>query len=183
MKIKTIRVNVVSDIISTNALSTNRVFRFLMKQNFFKEIDRKSLIIWCDCGTHFRSAENMHFFLVELPSQGYSVEINYFGEQHGKNGCDQHFSVISKYLEYESYAKRLFETQVIVNAINSHQSSSNINRVRNNLEPIIVHTLVFIQEDNRAITQNFLKISDLTCYFNFYATRIDKYIFSYYFQP
>ncbi len=138
------------------------------------------MIIWCDCGTHFRSAENMHYFLLELPSQGYLVEINYFGEQHGKNGCDQHFSVISKYLEYESYDKRLCETEDIVNAINSHQKNSNINRARNNLEPIIVHTLQFIQEKDRTITQNFLKISDLTFYYNFFASRIDvqKYTFT-----
>ena len=107
MKIKCIRVDIISDILTTNALSTNRSFRYLLKQEFFKNIDCKSLIIWADCGTHFRSAENSHFFLVELPLLGYSVEINYFSEKHGKNGCDQHFSVVSKFLEYDSYIKRV----------------------------------------------------------------------------
>ena len=171
MRINCIRVNIISDILSTNALSTNRAFRFLMRQGFFKEIDCKSFVIWSDCGTHFRSAENSHFFLVELPSKGYSIELNYFGEKHGKNNCDQHFSVITKYLEYESYKKRLISSDDIVKCINEHQTISNLYRVSEGLEPIIVHSIEFIPEIEQLLEQSFFKISDITCYFNFFVSK------------
>jgi hypothetical protein len=160
-------------------LSTIRCFRFLRKQPFFEKIDTRSYIIWCDCGTHFRSAEIINYFLVELPLNKCSVEVNYFGEKHGKSACDQHFSVLSKYLEYASFNSRLTSSKDIVNAINSHQDSANTNRINMGLEPISVYTMLFelkIPED--VWVRKFTKINDLTCYHNFHVSSENMVIMS-----
>ena len=67
----------------SDAFSVVRAFRFLRNQNFFKLIDKKHYVIWTDCGTHFRSKEAFAYFLKELPSEGLTVDLNFFAEKHG----------------------------------------------------------------------------------------------------
>jgi len=54
-------------------LSVVRAFRILRSQKFFKEIEyfkdeQKELVVWCDCGTHFRNGLLMGYFFKELKS-------------------------------------------------------------------------------------------------------------------
>ena len=84
-------------------------------------------------GTHFRCGEVLHFFLVELASDinQIHVELNFFGEKHGKNSRDQHFSVISKFIELETHKKRLNDSKDIIECINKRQNASNLIRKHN----------------------------------------------------
>jgi hypothetical protein len=71
--------------------------RLLRQQSFFKEIEKKNWVVWADCGSHFRCKELSYFLFNELrnaPEQ-IIVNLNFFGEKHGKNSRDQHFSAIS----------------------------------------------------------------------------------------
>ncbi len=56
------------------------------------------------------------------------VNLNFFGDKHGKNGRDTHFSCITKFIQQESLRKQLISTEDIVNAINNGQLKSNENR-------------------------------------------------------
>ena len=38
----------------------------MRQQDFFKEIDKREYIIWCDAGKHFRNNEILGYFLREL---------------------------------------------------------------------------------------------------------------------
>ena len=58
-----------------------------------------SLHVWSDCGPHFRSAENLHFYartLVEKRKQ--PVLARWLGEQHGKGVLDQLFGISGTHL-------------------------------------------------------------------------------------
>jgi hypothetical protein len=163
------RVNIVSEKIKNNSLATVLFFKFVMEQEFFKEIDsNKSLIIWMDCGPHFRSAACMHFFLKDLTEIGYKTEVNFFGEKHGKSNCDQHFSTITSYLKSASCYKKIDSVQDIVDAVDRHQNLSNINRKNEGLCPINVYNLIY-NKRNFSSTLNKMIITDLTNYYNFYS--------------
>ena len=53
--------------------------------------------------------------------------MNFFGDQHGKNARDAHFSNISKFVKDMSMKKQLKTTQDVVDAINIGQEKSNQN--------------------------------------------------------
>ena len=56
------------------------------------------------------------------------VNFNFFGDKHGKNVRDLHFSHISKYVADESLERKIESSQDIVNAINKRIQSSNENK-------------------------------------------------------
>ena len=49
-----------------DAASVVRALRLLRSMEFFKEIDKKNYIIWCDCGKHFRNSLVMGYIFKEL---------------------------------------------------------------------------------------------------------------------
>jgi len=58
---------------SQDALSVVRAFRILRNQKFFKDIEyfkdqKKELVVWCDCGKHFRNSLVMGYLFTELKS-------------------------------------------------------------------------------------------------------------------
>ena len=69
---------------STYSISVIKAFRLLSEEQFFKDILKENIEIWCDTGSHFRSAEILHYTMIELPQNNCSVSINYFVEKHGK---------------------------------------------------------------------------------------------------
>ena len=75
----------ISDITKTDAFSVVRSLRFIRNQQFFKAIEKKKIIFWLDCGTHFRCAELNHYFFKELASENILVTTNFHCEQHGKS--------------------------------------------------------------------------------------------------
>jgi hypothetical protein len=57
------------------------------------------------------------------------VSINFFGEKHGKNQRDTHFSNISRFIHAESLVKRLTSSQDIADAIMKRQRMANENNL------------------------------------------------------
>lgn len=55
------------------------------------------------------------------------VNLNFFGEKHGKNSRDMHFSNLSRFIEAESLVTLLSSPQDVVNAINKRQQMANDN--------------------------------------------------------
>ena len=68
----------------------------------------------------------MHYLFVELAFAEIEVSFNLFCEKHGKNSRDQHFSVVSNFIQQESYVKKLISSQNICDAIEKHQNFANI---------------------------------------------------------
>lgn len=62
-----------------------QLFKFLREQDFFKNIEKKTYVIWADCGKHFQNKEILYYFFVQLAAEGIKIELNFFGEKHGKN--------------------------------------------------------------------------------------------------
>ena len=124
-KIKLINVDMIGDFYQ-NAFSVVRAFRLLRKQQFFKDLDKKNYIIWADCGKHFRCAEFISFLMKELAEDKIHVDLNFFGESHGKNSRDQHFSNVSNFLKQAEYKMRLTNTAEIIKAIEIGQRRANL---------------------------------------------------------
>jgi hypothetical protein len=56
-KIKLINFDLISSDLNQAAHAVVRGFRLLREQTFFKEIDQKEYVVWCDAGKHFRNNE------------------------------------------------------------------------------------------------------------------------------
>ena len=98
----------------------------------FKALDKKKYIIWSDVGPHFRSGEFLHYLFRELALCQIEVSFNLFCEKHGKNSRDQHFSVVSNFINQESMVSQLTSSEDICNAIEKRQHLANINNERLN---------------------------------------------------
>ena len=61
----------------------------------------------------------------------FKVNLNFFGDKHGKNSRDSHFSNIAKFIKDESLVKKLGSTQDIVDAIIKRQLIANENKKGN----------------------------------------------------
>ena len=55
--------------------------------------------------------------------------MNYFGEGHGKNCRDTHFSTVSKFVMDESLVRKLSTPEDVARAINDRQALTNENRI------------------------------------------------------
>ncbi|CAF0939039.1 unnamed protein product [Brachionus calyciflorus] len=147
-------------------LKQNQLLLFLRKQEIFKKIEKKNYTIWTDAGTHFRCAEFLYYLFNELANEKIMVKYNIFGEKHGKNRRDQHFSVISNFVRQASLEKMLCSSQDIVDAIHKQQSLSNEYRKKRNLGPIL--TYAFIIEPNTQIIGNFRMVENISSYYYFF---------------
>ena len=88
--------------------------------------DYRQITIWTDCGPHFRNKHLLSFLLHDLPQRNFHVDVNYFGESHGKNQCDIHFSVISRQLQEISQVKdinNVSELMLAMNDLNTRKES------------------------------------------------------------
>lgn len=56
------------------------------------------------------------------------VSLNFFGDKHGKNNRDAHFSNLSRFVKSESLVKRLESSKDIVDAILKRQELANKNK-------------------------------------------------------
>jgi hypothetical protein len=148
-KIKLINFDLISSDLNQDAHAVVRGFRLLREQTFFKEIDQKEYVVWCDAGKHFRNNELLGYLLIELARDKIHglkhfslyfktcfkiktfykrlVSLNFFAEKHGKNSRDSHFSNLTRFIKAESLVRKLVCTQDIVDAINSRQDASNLN--------------------------------------------------------
>lgn len=72
----------------------------------------------------------MHFLFVELARFKIEVSFNLFCEKHVKNSRDQHSSVVSNFIQQETFVKKLTSSQDICDAIEKHQNFANIDKER-----------------------------------------------------
>ncbi len=153
--------------------------RFLRKLPCFKDLDKKSYIVWCDTGSHFRCSELLHYLFFELASQNIIVSLNFFCEKHGKNSRDQHFSLVSNFIKQESMVKKLCSSQDICDAIEKGQFRANLNNARiTSLQKTTTHkkfeqafTRAFVVPvyDNSTVIHRFLAVDNLKRYYNFFT--------------
>ena len=74
--------------------------------------------------------ERLYFIIV------FKVELNWFGEKHGKSSRDQHFSIISVFLKNAEMTKQLKSTNDVIIALKHEQEKSNEIRLSNKLDKI-----------------------------------------------
>ena len=136
--IRKIYVEFISDCLTHNFLFVKYCLRRLLKSPLLGQILPQfasssssyrfnNLHFWSDCARHFRNVE-FPAFLKEVKTMAKLTSINYFGEQHGKNACDQRFSAISK--AYTIYCGRpgsapLNTMQDFVNMLQSSKYTKN----------------------------------------------------------
>ena len=79
-----INFDLISEDIDQSGSAAVRGFRMLREQDFFKEIDnKKSYIVWADCGPHFRCSEFLGYLLLDLANA--QIQGNYcYLEQNKK---------------------------------------------------------------------------------------------------
>ena len=94
------------------------------------------------------------------------MNLNFFGDKHGKNARDTHFSCISKFIKSESFVRQLSTSMDIVDAINKRQELSNILRKEKStplvfykISIIIIH-LILKKQDLEPITTIAVTLQD-----------------------
>jgi hypothetical protein len=173
--IKKMFVDLISHLLDTKCFSSIRGIKFLMKQDFFKRIDKKNYIFWFDCGTHFRCAEMIYFLFSEMQScEPIKIEANFFAEKHGKNKLDQHFSIQSKFYESAAALKRITNTTDIITVDTHSQARANEFREKRGKEPIINFVLEFLPENTPSLKRTEIKIDDISVYYNFFNDLSDS---------
>ena len=144
----------------------------------FQNIEKKKYIVWTDTGNHFRCAELMHFLFVELASVGIEVSYNLFCEKHGKNSRDQHFSIVSNFIQQESFVKQLTSSKDICDAIEKHQTFANIDKERMNslqksttkkFKKTLTKAYVIPEHSSPYYTSFKLTVEGLRNYYNFFT--------------
>ena len=144
----------------------------------FQKLDKKKYIIWTDTGNHFRCAEFMHFLFVELASLRIEVSFNLFCEKHGKNSRDQHFSVVSNFIQQESFVEKLTSSQDICDAIEKHQLFANLDNERiNSLQKLttkgfkktFTEAYVIPEHSTPNYTSFTMTVESLRQYYNFFT--------------
>jgi hypothetical protein len=89
-------VDFLSEILSHDSLFAGDCLTKLCELPFMRQF--REICIWADAGPHFRSGEFMHHVFRRLPmTHPARFYMNYFAEQHGKNICDSHFGVLSRW--------------------------------------------------------------------------------------
>lgn len=68
-KIEEINFDIISSDLTEDARIVVRGFRLLRSQEFYKQIEKDSLIIWMDCGKHFRNSEVIGYLLKDLSKE------------------------------------------------------------------------------------------------------------------
>jgi hypothetical protein len=88
----------------------------------------QEIYFWSDSGSHFRSAEVMHFFFNSLPSLYNKIFIlNFFAEYHGKNIVDSHFDVLSRWFSEGEANQYIHTLEELIDFFKTKtQSPSNI---------------------------------------------------------
>jgi hypothetical protein len=73
-----------------------------------------------------KNCKNFNFQF--LKGNFFKVNLNFFGDKHGKNNRDTHFSNVSRFILAESLCSKLESSQDIANAITKRQMMAKENR-------------------------------------------------------
>jgi hypothetical protein len=176
-KIKTMSIDIISDEILQDCSAVIRGFEHLRNHAIFDKFKHiKNYVIWSDCGTQFRCKEMNYYYFTKLANDGICVNMNYFGEKHGKFTRDQHFSVISYYLKKESMKNKISSTQDIVDVINKCQAESNShNTVRRKNENEVYALLLNppTRNEQKTYVKHFRQIKLVQYFYNLQNKLID----------
>ena len=155
--------DILSDYTTQDASTVIRAFKFLRNLERFKQIQGKikNYTIWSDCGSHFRNETLVNYFFTELAEEGFCVNWNIFAEKHGKSQRDQHFSVVSGFLNKEF--KSLTTAQEVCDCIIKHQQISN-----NICDSYIFQTYCFVvnPQNKESFVIRKRKIENMNDYYN-----------------
>jgi hypothetical protein len=70
--------SIISSDLTQDAHASVRGFRILRQQEFFKSIVSRDIIVWSDCGKHFRNNEFVGYLLLELAEEEISGKLRAF---------------------------------------------------------------------------------------------------------
>lgn len=102
---------------------------------------------------------------------------NFFGEKHGKNGRDQHFSVLSYYLKRAALKELISNTTDIVNIINTSQLSSNFHRRLETKDEIEVKAYLLNPISNQKLIKKTREIKNIKSFYNLQNFKIEDEYF------
>jgi hypothetical protein len=125
-------------------------------------------------GPQFRCKELNYYYFNTLADDGICVNLNFFGEKHGKNGRDQHFSIISYYLKRAALKELISNTTDIVNIINSSQLKSNIYRRFEEKDEIEVNAYLLNPTNNQKFINKTREINNLKNFYNLQNVKINN---------
>lgn len=135
-------VNFVSNVLSHDGLFVIDAIKKLVHQPFWNWSD---VSFWSDCGPHFRNGEVAHSILVDLMNHsGIDIarsEWNLFGEGHGKNLCDTHFSRLSKWLLNAMVKGDVLNTSDLITAWEEEVRLVNLSRSLSGDPPLVVNSI------------------------------------------
>jgi hypothetical protein len=112
--------DIISEVLSHDSFFSQIALYKVLEHSRMKKIRQNctNLILFTDCGPHFRSYEMMYAVLVETFNKNYFDEVDwhFFAESHGKNCCDAHFSVLSGILSdlKKSRTMKVHSTQDLI---------------------------------------------------------------------
>ena len=125
----------------------------------------------------------MHYLFVELAHEKIEVSFNLFCEKHGKNSRDQHFSVVSNFIQQEAFIKKLCSSQDICEAIEKHQRFANLDKERMNslqkqttkkFKKINTKAFVIPEHSSQQYSMLTLTVQGLRKYYNFFTDKSFK---------
>ena len=110
-KIKQTNFVVLTDVIDHSALMAGKLLD-MVKQEIPDVQNAKRVIVWCDCGPHFRAYEHLAYWTRKwFHALEVTVCINYFVEKHGKGLVDAMFGMVEGFINaYLRAPKRRIET-------------------------------------------------------------------------
>jgi hypothetical protein len=160
-------VTIFSSTLNHDSLFVISALNFLLKQEWFRW---STIKFWTDCGTHFFSAQTLNFLLKEIPAElKKKTIVNFFSPQHGKNICDSHFSLISKWLKEAQNRIDVSSVETLINFFD--QKKENIS------SDLTFFELNFDFSDRNNQRKKILKIDKVKNYLHFFSTN-KKGIFS-----
>ena len=118
-------INYISDILSHDGLFIRDVITYL-NSKYLVPLQLTDIKFWTDCGPHFHSLEILHYMMIEFPTliTLKKVEWNLFEPYHGKNPCDAHFSLLSRWLKDFETRNYIYNTQDLIHLWKNAVTSS-----------------------------------------------------------
>jgi hypothetical protein len=169
-RIEKTHVNMVSEVLTHDGLFSSDALHQVIRTEC---ANMKKVRVWTDCGPHFRCAEFANTLLVEVPKQNkIQMEWNFFAPYHGKNACDTHFSLLSRYLKTKEKQMHIFDTRSLIDAW--EQSFRDTKKAKVSAQPLkskqnkrlIPTTIKFVvYEPPARSAKRLLKIRDLKNFF------------------
>ena len=120
---KQAHVDIVSDKITEDAhcsiIAIEKALQMAADHHWFDIRQFKKVVMWSDCGQHFRCGEFLQYALDVMQTKYGILEAicNFLAEKHGRNRRDGHFSVIQRYIHAYCESHTMWRSTDVVAAI------------------------------------------------------------------